>query len=281
MKIINLLLLIIFIFQNTPTFSMEEEEEINLVKIKPYGAKQGAANPSITKPSNKEDTVRFDDNSCTHWGLKRWADGIKEYVIDRCMGRALDDFNPMDEDRTYRNDEYNLTTNCCCIWFNACCTDCLFNNPIGGTLCFPLAATCHLLLLPTACCYPSKDGKWSGKIHTEKKVEWYGSGSKEKSFVTSNQGDTGGYVAKQGAIHEPKKYVDEEYSKEQERVNLDYASSYGVIDNKDYGFDSRNCPYYEGGLETKYEYSSWGARMYLQPYRAQYCYHCGQIHKKK
>jgi hypothetical protein len=100
---------------------------------------------------------KSDKDCCTHWGLKRWVYGIKEYVIDRCMCCAMCGFNPIDEDRAYHHynvfDEVESTSDCCVCsgrdygWYN---------NPIIGTLCFPFATTMHLICLPVACCYPTK-----------------------------------------------------------------------------------------------------------------------------
>lgn len=179
MKTINLLFLIFFVFQNTPIFSMTEEEEINLVKIKPYVAKQGALNvpKKYVIPSNQEDIGRYDDDCCTHWGLKRWFCGIKEYIIDRCLCCTECGFNPTDQDRAWI--EYDFSTDCCCITCSGiyanspcnCCPISLYNNPITGTLCFPLAATMHLCSLPCACCSPNKDGCYGGNRREEKNRE--------------------------------------------------------------------------------------------------------------
>lgn len=99
-----------------------------------------------------------------HWGLTQWFCGINEYVIDRCICSAENNFDPRDPDRMYGNDTEKMTTNCCCIFLCAGNT-CLFNNPIGGLLCLPFALSSHLLVsLPLACCSMSKETGF--KIHT-------------------------------------------------------------------------------------------------------------------
>lgn len=98
------------------------------------------------------------NDSCTHWGLKHWVCGIKEYVIDRCMCCTMCSFNSMDEDRTYKNNDYDITSDCCLIACTARYDSCCYNNPIGGTLCFPFAALTHLMCLPCACCCSTKKG---------------------------------------------------------------------------------------------------------------------------
>lgn len=107
--------------------------------------------------------------TCEHWGLKNWFCGIKEYVFDRCLCYAKYELDPIDRNRTYIDDEKNMSTNCCCIFPAGDCVSECFNNPIGGTLCFPLAATAHLICLPIACCSPNQDTGY--KVHINKKEE--------------------------------------------------------------------------------------------------------------
>lgn len=97
------------------------------------------------------------EESCTHWGLKHWVYGIKEYVIDRCLCCTLCSFNSMDEDRKYTNTDYDMTSDCCLVACSARYETCCYNNPIGGTLCLPLAALTHLMGLPCACCSSTKE----------------------------------------------------------------------------------------------------------------------------
>lgn len=155
--------------------------------IKPYVARQGTLNvakkyvgeKSFT-PSNQEDIdrsgccnsgcCRADNDCCTHWGLKRWFYGIKEYVIDRCLCCTMCGFKHMDEDRTYIEEENSVTTDCACVAFTPSYGGFLHNNPVTGTLCFPLAITMHLLCLPCACCSPHRDDWWLAP-HRIKEIE--------------------------------------------------------------------------------------------------------------
>jgi hypothetical protein len=187
MKIINFLFLIIFLFQSTPTFSMNGDypeglDEIALIFLKAK-VPDTVSTPLATEDKKKERTrlknsgdqeytdrsgcCRSDDDCCIHWGLKRWIYGIKEYIIDRCLCCAMCGFNPMDKDRAYQRDEY--TSDCSCVVLSCC------NNPITGTLCFPLVATIHLLSLPCACCSPNKDEYYGtdspGKISRDARYE--------------------------------------------------------------------------------------------------------------
>jgi hypothetical protein len=183
------------------------EEEISLVHIKPYIAEQGALNPAkkyvdekpsipsnqepyVAKqgalksakkyvdekssiPNNQKNEVKSDYECCTHWGLKRWIYGIKEYVIDRCICCTMCGFNHMDEDRAYiiDNKTYGeFTTDCGCVASTPYGNGCLHNNPITGTLCFPLAATMHLCCLPCACCSPTNRDEWYGTRSPKKQI---------------------------------------------------------------------------------------------------------------
>lgn len=162
MKSINLLFIILFLFQSTSLFSMNESEEIRMGKIK-----------QVTKQSDQKDASKPDEDGCTHWGLTRWVYGIKEYVIDRCICCTMCSFNHMDEDRAYRDDQNGVTTDCFCVGLAPCYGGCLHNNIVTGTLCFPLATTVHLLCLPCACCSPKRDGCCIG---------FYGTPSPEKQL---------------------------------------------------------------------------------------------------
>lgn len=104
-----------------------------------------------------ETTLQSTHSTCEHWGLTNWFYGIKEYVVDRCLCYGKYEFDPIDRNRTYIDEEQNMSTNCCCIFLGAHCVNNCFNNPIGGTLCFPLSAVVHLVCLPIACCSPNKD----------------------------------------------------------------------------------------------------------------------------
>lgn len=173
MKIINLLFIIIFLFQSAPTFSMDEDEglgETALISLGKAKAPDKVSTPLAIEDKQKEntrlkknedqkDTARSNDDCCTHWGLKHWFYGIKEYIIDRCLCSAMCDFDPMDKDRAWIHGTY--TTDCCCVCGNCC------DNPISGTLCFPLVATTHLLFLPCACC-------------SSRRGQCYGTGSEEE-----------------------------------------------------------------------------------------------------
>ena len=86
---------------------------------------------------------KSDKDCCTHWGLKRWVYGIKEYIIDRSICCAGCGFNPVDEDRAYHHYAYDnvQSTSDCCVcsgsrgdWCSRNDWEC--NNPITGTLCF-------------------------------------------------------------------------------------------------------------------------------------------------
>lgn len=127
--------------------------------------------------SKTQDGLSEAENCCTHWGLKRWVYGIKEYVIDRCLFCTQCNFNPMDEERVYESIDKSFYSDCCCV--SLCgqinCDSYFFNNPIGGTLCFPLAATMHLLCLPFACCASNEEdgifGPTQRRRDAEKKEE--------------------------------------------------------------------------------------------------------------
>jgi hypothetical protein len=128
---------------------------------------------SKTKPSdgqgNQEDSNKSDDH-CTHWGLKRWIYGIKEYVIDRCLCCTMCYFDPMDKDRAF-NVPGGSTSDCwCVVWSKSDTSVCLSNNLITGTLCLPLAITMHLLCLPCACCSPTNRDEWYGDHSPERKM---------------------------------------------------------------------------------------------------------------
>ena len=196
----------------------------------------------LKKSENQKETAILEDEYCTHWGLKRWIYGIKEYIIDRCLCCTMCGFDPMDKDRAYQNDEF--TSDCCCVFQSWC------NNPITGTLCFPLVATTHLLCLSCACSNPNKD-------------DWWYKQSKQKEEKKKKEDEKIAFISK----------YSHNYS------GSSYSSSNTTL--YDGGFGGMNCPYYEGGLEVKYEYSTAGARMYMQPYSSTYCYNCGKIHKRR
>lgn len=143
---------------------------------------------------------RSGDDCCTHWGLKRWVFGIKEYVIDRCLCCGCCGFDLMDGDRTYiKENRYGriLTTDCCFLNFtenslDLSCTDSDGGiNWVTGSICLPFAALTHLLCLPVACCYSTKDDWWGteaehiGEIvkkHTDERDETY-----RKSVIEAEQ----------------------------------------------------------------------------------------------
>ena len=104
------------------------------------------------------------DDCYTHWGLKRWIYGIKEYVIDRCLCCATPCvFDTIDGDRTYIKESTHgtsiVTTDCCLVAHSPLCSD--LHGWIDGTMCFPFAVLTHLISLPIVCCYPTKDD-WRG-----------------------------------------------------------------------------------------------------------------------
>lgn len=145
MKSINFLFLIIFLFQSTPSFCMNEDEgfdEFTLILLGKAKVPYKVSNPLTTEYEQKESTIlkknedqkdagRSDDDCCTHWGLKRWVYGIKEYVIDRCLCCTKCGFNPTDEERGYNENVKGVitTSDCCCIGHTSFCVAC-YNNPI-------------------------------------------------------------------------------------------------------------------------------------------------------
>jgi hypothetical protein len=109
-----------------------------------------------------------------HWGLTQWFCGIKEYVIDRCLCCAGNDFNPRDPDRMFAENNIKMSTNCCCVFM--CATvclgnTCLFDNPIGSLLCLPFALPTHLFFLPCACYSISKETGYKVHILTKEEEE--------------------------------------------------------------------------------------------------------------
>lgn len=151
----------------------------------------------LKKSNEQKDTLRSDDECCTHWGLKRWVYGIKEYVIDRCLFCTMCGFNPRDEDRAYKEEVFGVTTtsDCCCVGYTSYCIVC-YNNPITSTLCFPLAATMHLLLLPCACCSPTNRDEWYGTDSPEKQmrdgIAKIKAEEKDKAWLRNTYWSTGG-----------------------------------------------------------------------------------------
>ena len=131
-------------------------------------------------------TLQSNHLTCEHWGLTNWFNGIKEYVVDRCLCYGKYEFDPIEKNRTYIDNEMNMSTNCCWVFPAAHCANQCFNNPIGGTLCFPFAAAVHLICLPIACCSPNQDTGY--KVHTKKKEE-------EKTIITPCNYSTPSYYS--------------------------------------------------------------------------------------
>ena len=144
---------------------------------------------SLSKIKLSADLDDQKDECCTHWGLKRWVYGIKEYLIDSLLcsrGKGFGhlcgdcfsyDFERVDEDRAYISDEYwkdAKSSDCCII---AHCSSWTAEDPVVNLICCPLATITHLLCLPYSCCFPNKpldhfeDYKKQKKEH-EKREEW-------------------------------------------------------------------------------------------------------------
>jgi hypothetical protein len=119
---------------------------------------------------------------CTHWGLKRWCYGIKEYVIDRCLCCA-NDFDEMDDSRAFKEIYKNRTTDCFCIYLTHNISYC-YNNPITGTLCLPFGILVHLLCIPYVCCSPNKDGCYG----TNEKQQLLDAEWRKQKNITAEEG---------------------------------------------------------------------------------------------
>uniref|UniRef100_A0A6C0CAC5 Uncharacterized protein n=1 Tax=viral metagenome TaxID=1070528 RepID=A0A6C0CAC5_9ZZZZ len=120
-----------------------------------------------------ETTLQSNRSTCEHWGLTNWFCGIKEYVVDRCLCYGKYEFDPIDRNRIYFNEEKNISTNCFCVFPAGDYVNDCFNNPIGGTLCFPVSAITHLICLPIACCSPNQDTGYNVR-NMKKKEETIG-----------------------------------------------------------------------------------------------------------
>ncbi|MGN6671643.1 MAG: hypothetical protein ACTHJ4_08920 [Candidatus Nucleicultricaceae bacterium] len=184
MKITSLLFLLFFIFQSTPIFSMNEEEEINLGNIKTVAVKKEDQENTDKFECCNSRFCRSNKNCCTHWGLKRWFCGIKEYVIDRCVCCGFTDcgFDHIDVDRAYIKEEiggYIVTTDCWLLKFRDAC--CIQDGWFSGTICFPVAMLTHLMCLPITCCYPNKDD-WRETETERQRIETLVNGYKERKM---------------------------------------------------------------------------------------------------
>jgi hypothetical protein len=133
------------------------------------------------------------------WGPIRWVNGIKEYIVDRCIYSGDTGFIQDDENRAYKHG--NLTTDCCCVFSNLKDTvildddsdDIIVNiydnvgssdndadsttddpsdieigsvcdNPLWALSCLPCMMVSHLMCLPVMCCYCNKPDWDNSKI---------------------------------------------------------------------------------------------------------------------
>jgi hypothetical protein len=134
------------------------------------------------------------------WGPIHWLSGIKEYVVDRCLCSANNEFIQDDENRGYV--EKNITTDCCCLFPNAIHktnsdddsddsddshkkvkipdeldnqpemkTGSMCDDPFMGTLCCPCAMISHLICLPFMCCFCNKES-WDKSRIAKYKLFW-------------------------------------------------------------------------------------------------------------
>src|SRR5437868_4766919 len=110
---------------------------------------------------------------CDHWGLQHWFCGIKEYVIDRCLCFGKFKFNSKDENKVFESSDKQMYSDCCCvaIFGFGDCENYVYNNPIGGILCLPFAATMHLLCLPFACCSHKEENAVFGPTQRKNDAE--------------------------------------------------------------------------------------------------------------
>lgn len=138
--------------------------------------------PSSRAIGRNPGCCQSDDHSCTHLGLKHWIYGIKEYVIDRCLLCTKYGFNPIDEDRAYKDEIHGVTTDCPCVACSPYGAGCLHNNPITGTICFPLATVMHLMCLPFVCCSPNNSNCLKAECWGNPSSEEKGKEEKKKIY---------------------------------------------------------------------------------------------------
>ena len=265
MKIINLLFLIIFLFQSTPILGMDEDEgldgldEFTLIllgkakvpsKVSTPLATEDKKNEStrLKKSEDQNDTGRSDDDCCTHWGLKHWFYGIKEYVIDRCLCCGECGFDPIDGDRAYIQETYHIiTSDCWCVAYVTKPDGA--DNCLTSTVCCPCSTLTHLICLPVACCYPTKK-------------DWWGTESGDNPTITKLR-------------KKQKKEEERERERERNREDDDRPSLVPYYGGN--SGDGMSCPYYQ----TNYLQGGMGGVVFIKSCTSQLCSNCGKVHQLK
>lgn len=104
----------------------------------------------------------------THWGLKHWLFGIKEFIVDRCLccARNMDE---KDSTRAFIDPTMGYSTDCCCLVNEEGHIRTWTNNPLGGSICLPFAMVGHVCFLPVMCFFPTRD-KWQ-QFREESRVD--------------------------------------------------------------------------------------------------------------
>ena len=291
MKIINLLLTILFLFQSTPTFSMDEDEgsdEIGLTLLGKTKASNKVPTPLATKdeqkestrlkmPGDQKDAGRSEDECCTHWGLKHWFYGIKEYIIDRCLCCGDCGFDPIDDDRAYIQEEpYRIVTSDC--WCVAYVTKPYgADNCLTSAVCCPCATLTHLICFPVACCYLAKKDWWgteSGDHPAITKLREKQKADKEEKLKSYKHNPSGYSVPNYGGGNLSHGKSHKEYTTIYGRCpdTCTDANHKSIIRGE-------SCMFYKKDETTPVGIPGVHSYMSVYSYPKKYCDYCGTMHK--